>query len=918
MHRSLIPAAVALAFAAGPALDLHAAPAHKARRHASAAHAATPSSTPPAAASIGNATTTTQLPRGVVPTHYDVSLTPDAAAGTFSARTVVTITIGRATDRLVLNAADLAFSNATLTPAGHGPALTATSSVDADAQTATFAFDHPVAPGMYKLAMDYTGKIGTQATGLFSLDYDSVDGKPQRALFTQFENSDARRMIPSWDEPAYKATFTLDVTVPAGQMAVSNMPASTTQPLPDGRVHVAFAPTPKMSTYLLFFALGDFERATIKGDTAEIGVVARRGALQQADFALQSGAAILREYNDYFGVRYPLPKLDNIAGPGRSQFFGAMENWGAIFTFEHYLLLDPAISTQNDRQEVFAVAAHEMAHQWFGDLVTMRWWDDLWLNEGFASWMESRTTSRLHPEWNTALYGVTDREAAMDRDSVATTHPVVQHITSVEQANQAFDAITYKKGEAVIRMLEAYVGENGWRNGVRAYMKANAYGNTVSDDFWKPIERAAGKPITAIAHDFTLQPGIPLIRVGEPACEGGKTTVPLVQAEFTRDRPDKKPLAWRVPVIAQVVGQAAGAVRNPTGSTLVTGGAGTVTLPGCGPVVVNAGQSGYYRTLYPAAQLAQLTQGYATLAPIDQIGLLADSAALGMAGLQPAASALDLVKAAPRNGDPQLWSRIAALLDNVHNRYRGDAARQARFDAFALAQLRPVFAQTGWTARTGEAPSVANLRDTLIGVLSDLGDPATVAEARRRYAAMATDPQAVPGPLRKVVTAAVARHADAATWDALHARARAEKTPLVKSQLYDMLGAAADPRLAQRALQLALTDEPGATNAAAIVSSVARGHPELAVDFTLANLPKVNAIVDETSRSRFVARLGAGSSDPAMVAKLQGYGQANLAAGSRGDLDAAIAAVQDNVRVNAARLPEIDAWLQRQGQRPGQ
>jgi hypothetical protein len=271
-----------------------------------------------------------------------------------------------------------------------------------------------------------------------------------------------------------------------------------------------------MSTYLLFFALGDFERATAKVEGTELGVVTRRGAIDQARFALDSSKDILREYNDYFGVRYPLPKLDNIAGAGRSQFFGAMENWGAIFTFEYALLFDPASSTQHDRQEIFATAAHEMAHQWFGDLVTMRWWDDLWLNEGFASWMESRMTARLHPEWNTRLGAVGSRDGAMQRDSVATTHPVVQHIETVEQANQAFDEITYQKGEAVIRMLEAYVGENAWRSGVRSYMKAHAYGNTVSDDLWKQIEKAAGKPVTAIAHDFTLQPGVPLIRVGEP------------------------------------------------------------------------------------------------------------------------------------------------------------------------------------------------------------------------------------------------------------------------------------------------------------------------------------------------------------------------------------------------------------------
>ncbi|MGO4475186.1 M1 family metallopeptidase [Massilia sp. 2TAF26] len=884
MHRSLISAAVALAFAALPF------------QHAAAA---------PKAAAVQEATT--QLPRGVIPSHYEIALTPDAAGGRFTANAGITVNITKATDSITLNAADLSFNSVSLVPAAGGSAQAARVKVDAGAQTATFSFERPLAPGLYKLSLDYSGVIGTQAVGLFSLDYPGLEGKQQRAIYTQFENSDARRMIPSWDEPAYKATFSLEATIPAGQMAVSNMPPSSVTRLPDGRQRVVFAKTPKMSTYLLFFGAGDFERATTKVEGTELGVVTRRGAIDQARFALDSSKDILREYNDYFGVRYPLPKLDNIAGPGRSQFFGAMENWGAIFTFEYALLFDPASSTQHDRQEIFATAAHEMAHQWFGDLVTMRWWDDLWLNEGFASWMESRMTQRLHPEWNTHLGAVGSRDGAMQRDSVATTHPVVQHIETVEQANQAFDEITYQKGEAVIRMLEAYVGENAWRNGVRSYMKAHAYGNTVSDDLWKQIEKAAGKPVTAIAHDFTLQPGVPLIRVGEPVCRNGSTSVPLVQGEFSRDLPEKKPLAWRVPVIAQVAG------NSKQATALVSGGKATVTLPGCGAVIVNAGQSGYYRTLYAPKEFAQLAQAFAGLAPIDQLGLLSDSSALGLAGLQPASSALELVKATPVSADPQVWSRIARLFDGLHWRYQGDQERQHRLDAFAIARLAPVMAQTGWEARNGEAAAVANLRETLIDSLSELGDTTVIAEARRRYAAMDKDPSAVPGPLRKTVLAVVAQHADAATWDALRARARAETTPLLRDHLYVLLAAAKDKALAQRALQLALTDEPGLTNSAAMISAVAQNFPDMAVDFALANVDKINQRVDASSRSRYFARLGSVSANPAMIDKLKSYAQANLAPSSRGDVDAAIAAIQDRIKTNAARLPEIDAWLARNG-----
>jgi aminopeptidase N len=879
MHRSLISVAVALALVVAANQPANAAPAVK------TTHAVT-----------------TQLPRTVTPTHYDISITPNAKASTFSAKVTISLLVQHPTRTITLNATDLAFNDASLTPAGGGAPLKAAVVVDRATQTASFTFERPLASGAYKLALDYSGKIGTQAVGLFALDYDTPQGK-ERALYTQFENSDARRVIPCWDEPAYKATFSLEAIVPTGQMAVSNMPITSATELPDGLTRVRFAQTPRMSTYLLFFGLGDFERARMSADGTELGVVTRKGAGNQAQFALDSAKAILHEYNDYFGVRYPLPKLDNIAAPGRSQFFGAMENWGAIFTFEYAMLFDPAISTRADKQTIFAVAAHEMAHQWFGDLVTMAWWDDLWLNEGFASWMESRMMARLHPEWNTQLGAVDVRDHAMMRDSVLTTHPIVQHIETVEQASQAFDDITYEKGESVIRMLEAYVGENAWRGGVRAYIKAHAYGNTVSDDLWAAIEKAARKPITAIAHDFTLQPGVPLIRVGAPICKNGNTVAPLTQAEFSRDQPDKKPLSWRVPVIAATLGS------NKEGRALVTNGRGAIVVPGCGALVVNAGQTGYYRTLYQPAQFASLAGSFDKLAPIDQLGLLSDSWSLGMAGLQPASHFLELAKAAPLASDPKVWSRIARAFASIHGYYGGDAARQKRFDDFAIARLAPVMAQVGGEPRADEAAPVANLRAQLIDVLSDLGDPTTIGEARRRYAAMAADPAAVPAALRKTILAVVARHADAATWDKLHAAALAEKSPMIKDYLYAQLASATDDALAQRALKLALTDEPGATNSAAMVARVAQSHPDMAFDFAIANMGRINERIDETSRSRYFPRLASGSADPAMIDKVKAYAGANLAPSSRRDADTAIASIKDRIRVRAERLPEIDAWL---------
>lgn len=849
---------------------------------------------------------TTQLPRTVAPTHYDITLTPNPDAMTFDGHVRITVTVKQPTDSIVLNAADLKFGASKLERADGKLFAAAQAAVDAEDETVTFTVGKRIPVGSYVLDAAYNGKIYTQAAGLFALDYDGASGK-QRALYTQFENSDARRMVPSWDEPAYKATFALKANVPAGQMAVSNMPVASDAASTDGKRIVTFGTSPKMSTYLLFFAMGDFDRKTKMAGKAEVGVVTKKGDVDKADFALTSGADILPWYNTYFDTAYPLPKLDNLAGPGRSQFFSAMENWGAIFYFESAMLLDPAISTDADKQTVFTVVAHEMAHQWFGDLVTMNWWDDLWLNEGFASWMEGRASEHFHPEWNSQLNAIGNRDQAMSLDALVTTHPVVQHVETVAQASQAFDAITYQKGEAVIRMLEGYTGGSAWRDGVRRYMKKYAYGNTVTDDLWKEVETAAGKPITAIAHDFTLQPGVPLITVDSAACSGGGTRVTLTQGEFSKDQPNKAPLSWRVPVIAKSLDSVEGA------TTLVSGGRAVLSVPGCGPVIVNAGQTGYYRTLYKPAHFTELTGKFASVAPIDQLGLMADSYALGLAGLQPASDALQLVQAVPSSAAPQVWERAAGMLDGLYGFSDGNAARQAALLKLATARLSPVLAQLGWEPKQSDTESQAILRNTLIRVLGSMGDPTVVAEAKRRFAASANDPSAIPAPVLRTVLGVVALNADEATWNALHQRAQAEKSALVKQQYYAFLSATQDKALAQRALDLSLTDEPGQTTSAAMIARVAALHPDMAFDFATSHADQVKTKVDNSAQTRYFPGLATTSYDPAMPGKVDAYANANIPADARRASETAKAAITYRIKVRNERMPEIDAWLAKNG-----
>ena len=848
-------------------------------------------------------TVTTQLPRTVRPSHYDVTIRPDSETMTFSGETAIDVQVVEATDRIVLHAADLKFTAASLTAEGSKAAQTATVTLDEAAQTATFVFAKPLALGKYRLSTTYTGTINTQANGLFALEYTTEDGAKKKAIYTQFEAPDARRMIPSFDEPFYKATFTMHAIVPEGEMAVSNMPVAEAAPLGDGLQRVTFGVSPVMSTYLLFLGVGDFERATQDVAGTEVGVIAKRGVIDQAQYALDESAKILPWYNEYFGTDYPLPKLDNIAAPGQSQFFGAMENWGAIFTFEYALLLDPQLDSPSTRQRIYTVLAHEMAHQWFGDLVTMSWWDDLWLNEGFASWMETRATEHFHPEWKPELGAISTRNAAMNQDALVTTHPVIQERKTVEEASQAFDGITYSKGESVIRMLEAYTGRDEWREGVRAYMKRYEYTNTVTEDLWREMEKASGKPIIQIANDFTRQPGIPLVNASA-TCSGGKSVLSLSQGEFTRDRPDKQPLSWHVPIVASALG-------GEPAETLLEG-SGSLDVAGCGPVIVNAGQSGYYRVAYSPDMFAAISNAFPEVAAVDQLGLLSDTGALGLAGVKPMADLMQLVQATPATAEPEVLTAGANYLSSLYAYAEGQPQLQQRLTKFAAAKYGPVLEKLGWTPKEGEPETEAELRGSLIALLGGVGEPKVVKEAQRRFAASTSDPSAIDPSLRTAILTVVAKHADAATWDALHEMARTEQSSQLRSLLYARLGAAKDPALAQRALDLAMTDEPGETVSPSILSWVAIEHPDMAYDYAIAHKEDVMKRVDLSSSSRYFPGLATGSLDAAMIGKLEAYA-ATLSEEARKPSEEAIATIRYRTSVAEKRMPGVDAWLRQAG-----
>ncbi|PAX09525.1 M1 family metallopeptidase [Sphingomonas lenta] len=841
-----------------------------------------------------------QLPRTVVPVAYDITIRPNAQAMTFTGTETVEVDVKQPTATLVLNAADLDVTEATFDGRRVTPKL------DAAAQTLTITLPQPARAGWHKLGFSWSGKINQSAAGLFAADYVNADGSPARMLQTQFQAPDARRFAPMWDEPAFKAKFRLSAVAPAGQLAVSNMPVASVTKQRDGTQLYRFGETPVMSSYLLFFGIGDLERKTARAGNVELGIVTRRGVGGQGEYALNASQRLLAFFNDYFGQPYPLPKLDQFAGANTSQSF-AMENWGAIYYAENLLLFDPALATESDRQTIHTVVAHEIAHQWFGNLVTMRWWDDLWLNEGFASWMESKASGALNPSWEAAAQAVVGaREGAMALDATAATHPIVQRIETVEEMAQAFDRITYLKGQSVIGMLESTLGEAAFRDGIRRYMAKYKYGNTETAQLWAELEAAAGQPVREIARGFTTQPGVPLVTLTRARCEGGRTTATLTQGRFGLDAASKTPLTWRVPLVLATLG--GGDAR-----AIVSGSAGTpVAVPGCGTLVLNRGKGSYARVLYDDTGHAAIVRDYRRLSLEDRLGTLADDFALAAGGYQPLSRWTAVADRIDGQANPLEWDTLAGEMGTLINLYDGTPL-EPRLRALSVAKLGPVLSRIGFEARADESPLATNLRETLVGRLGVDGDPEVARRARAYVEALRTNPTAIPPAIREPILRSFAVNASAADWDRLLELARAETNPVARSRFVALLGVSRDQTNAKRALELLRADTFSPPQRAALLRAVASQHPELAFDWAVANRALAETFVESSARAGFIVGLGQGSNDPATVEKIQTFVTADTA--SRGAADRTLATIAAR-RETADRLRAgVERWLQSQPRR---
>lgn len=848
-----------------------------------------------------------KLPKEVVPTEYAIRIVPNLDNLTFAGRESVKLNVRSPVQQLVLNGLELKIEAASVD--GKDLPLPAIKTEN-EKELVTLTLPSELAVGDHALTLRFTGKINQQGQGLFYMRYqEQGSGARKIMLGTQFEATDARRFFPCWDEPAFRARFQLTVVVPEDWLAVSNMPIESEQKIASGK-EVRFASTPSMSSYLNVFVAGQLDVIESQVGATQIRVIATKGKAELGRYALEASAEILKYFNDYFGVPYPLPKLDQIAIPGG--FGGAMENWGGITYYESRLLFDPKSSSVETKQNIYEVLAHEMAHMWFGDLVTMAWWDNLWLNEGFASWMGSKCTAHFNPQWEVWLARELPRdptrrtgiakEAAMEGDARSTTHPIQQHVATEAEANSAFDDITYKKGQSFLRMLENFLGEDVFRDGVRQYVAAHQYSNTTTADLWSALSEASNKSVSEIAAGWTKQPGFPVVTVKRES--DGK--IRLTQERFTVNFKKPPPLLWQIPLTYSVVGETR-ATLLMTDKT-----AALENIPTDRALKLNLNGAGNYRVEYDDRSWELLLKALSNLGVEDRVNLMSDAWAFVQAGRAPVSLYFGLVEKLPASIDLAEREQIINVMDFVNRLLVGSSERE-KFQRYARSLLRSTFATLGWEPKPDEPPNAGRLRASLIGALGHLNDPEIIAGCRERFEKYLAHPASLAPDLRAPVLGVVGRNADEKTWNKLHDLGL--KTTSIEDQqnYYNALACATDPKLVRKTLAIALTDELPTSRAIFLVSRVARdsGHPDLAWEFAKANMKALLAKVDAAGANRYAPSLFTFFSDGSRADELRNYAAKGLTPASAPEVAKVVDEIQFRAEFRKRLATQLSGWMER-------
>jgi puromycin-sensitive aminopeptidase len=740
-----------------------------------------------------------RLPTDVRPVEYDLHLFPDLDAGTFSGEVRIALRLQRARREIVLHAADLAITSASAHVGGQE--IKARTSAQRADEAVTLRFAKPLPAGEAVVALSWTARLNEHLRGFYK-----ASALGRRYAFTQCEAADARRILPCFDEPSFKARFRVAVVARDGEVVVSNAPVEREEPVAGGRL-VRFALTPPLSTYLLAIAVGPLEASAVRqqGDTPiRLWHVPGKGHLTA--LGLEAAAESLRRLEDYFGQPYPYGKLDLVAVPDFEA--GAMENAGAVFFRETLLLLDPATASVAERKRAAEVIAHELAHMWYGDLVTMAWWDDLWLNEAFATWMAYRVVDDWRPEWRMWQGFEHDRGGALALDALANTHPIYAPVRSVAEATENFDAITYEKGAAVVRMIEHYLGPDAFRDGVRLYMRRHREGNTVAADLWRALEEASGKEVTRVAQAWIAQPGFPLVSLA-PA-KGDDGALRVRQERFFADPrvpPARRRARWPVPLVLKShAGDGARVDRF-----LVDRASADVTLPARGSWYFgNAGAGGFYRVLHDqenrAALLAHLGEA---LTPVERLALAGDQWALVRGARAPVESFLDLVDALGWEADHDVIDGLGGPLDVIDEQVVDpDSEVQERFRAWIMRRFGPHFDRLGWTAGAHDEDDVRLRRAALLRLVGGVAEsPSVTAAARQRLDIYLADRSQLEPNLADPVVTLAARVGDEALYERYQQVVASADTPQERRRFLLALGSFRRPETLRRTLAALETPE---------------------------------------------------------------------------------------------------------------
>lgn len=833
-----------------------------------------------------------RLPAGAIPQHYALTLEPNLKAATFSGKESIDVLLSQPTSAITLNAAEIQFQSVTI---GSGSA-TQTAQVTADAakEQVTFTVAKPLPAGPATIHILYTGILNDQLRGF----YLSKTSKRNYAV-TQFEPTDARRAFPSFDEPALKATFSTTLIVDTGDTAISNTNIVSDRPGPTAGKHtVQFATTPKMSTYLVAFLVGDFQCVSGESDGIPIRACATPDKVQMGSYAVKAAEFVLHYYDTYFGIKYPMPKLDMIAIPDFEA--GAMENFGAITYRETDFLIDEKTASVDAKKRVASVVAHEMAHQWFGDMVTMNWWNNLWLNEGFATWMENKPVNAWHPEWNIPQDEALSLDGVLNYDAGKITRAIRANADTPSEINEMFDGITYQKGGAVLAMVENYEGPEVFRQGVHRYLQAHMFANATAEDFWNAQTQTSGKPIDKVMSSFVAEPGVPLLRFTAP--QDGSTQVTQKRFYLSPENSAGSTQTWTVPVCFQ-----AGSTAK---CELLASQRQQLAVPASPVFYANAQDKGYYRAEYSPADYNRILGVAETgLTPVERIGFAGNEWALMRSGRAGIGDYMNLVSALRNDPNADVIDELSAAIATVDARIATPADRKL-LAAWVRRQFGPAYQRVG-NVSAADPVEKRQLRAALFALLGEVGrDPAIIAQSRQITEKYLADPASVEPSLVRPALNIATENGDSHLFDQLQQVSKTSNNPDVQSTALFSLANFHNPQLVRRALDYAASGQVRNQDSVFLFVEALRSRDTrpVAWDYIQKNWGKVQGQLTTMMGAYLVDSAGSFCSAEKSQ-EVQEFFTAHPVMAAQRAVKRATDSIHDCAVLRAAQQPKLTQWL---------